>query len=170
MLILSALVGFAVLIMGRQLFWVSVASLGFLLGMNYATTYFKGSVEMILLVSIGLGILGAILAYTLQRAAAGLIGFLAGWYISLILIPRVGVALSEYSTMLSLIAGILGVVLISIALDWSLIILSCLTGTLVISQSLTFSSNINLAVSIILFILGFAIQAFIYTNEKNQFK
>jgi hypothetical protein len=170
MLILSALVGFAVLIMGRQLFWVSVAGLGFLLGMNYATNYFQGSVEMILLVSMGLGIMGAILAYTLQRAAAGLIGFLAGWYISLALIPRVGVGLTEYSTMLSLIAGILGVVLISIALDWSLIILSCLTGTIVISQSLTFSSNVNLAVSIILFILGFAIQAFIYTNEKNQFK
>ena len=89
MLILSVLVGFAVLIMGRQLFWVSVAGLGFLLGINYAAQYFQSSAEMILLVSLGVGFVGAILAYTLQRAAAGLIGFLAGWYLSLILMARV---------------------------------------------------------------------------------
>jgi hypothetical protein len=113
---------------------------------------------------------GAILAYSLQRAAAGLVGFLAGWYLSLILMSRFDPGLAEYSIFISLIAGILGVVLISMMLDWSLIILSCLTGTVVISQSLSFNPNTNLVVSIILFILGFSIQAFIYLNEKDQFK
>lgn len=170
MIILSVLVGFALLTMGRQLFWVSVAGLGFLLGINYATEFFRGSAEMILLVSLGVGVIGAILAYTLQRAAAGLIGFLAGWYLTTTLITRVDLGLGGYSTMAAILGGILGVFLISILFDWSLIILSCLTGTVVISQSLTFRSDINLVIAIILFVLGFAIQTFIYQNEKEQFK
>lgn len=170
MLILSVLVGFALLIMGRQLFWLSVAGLGFLLGLNYTTQYFQGSAEMILLVSLGVGLVGAVLAYTLQRAAAGLVGFLAGWYLATMLITRVDLGLAEYSTFAAILGGILGVFLVSILLDWSLIILSCLAGTVVISQSLTFRSNLNLIIAIILFVLGFAIQAFLYMNEKEQFK
>ncbi len=166
MLIFSALVGFALLIMGRQLFWVTVAGLGFLLGINYANQFFHGSAEMILLISLGVGFLGAILAYTLQRAAAGLAGFLAGWYLSMILIARLNLGLGADTTILTIIGGILGVVLVSILLDWSLILLSCLTGTVVISQSLNFNQDISLIISIILFILGFAIQAFIFLNEK----
>jgi hypothetical protein len=170
MLILTVVVGFSLLIMGRQLFWVSVAGLGFLLGINYATQYFQGRAEMILLISLGAGLIGAVLAFTLQRAAAGLIGFLAGWYLATILITRFDLGLAGYDTIAAILGGIMGVFLISILMDWSLIILSCLSGAVVISQSLTFRSDINLVISIILFVLGVAIQAFLYLNEKEQFK
>lgn len=170
MLILSAMIGFAMLIIGRQLFWLSVAGLGFLLGMNYATQFYQGSTEIILLVSLGIGFLGAVLAYALQRAAAGLVGFLAGWYLSIILIGMLNLNLAEYEIVISMIAGIIGVILISILFDWSLIFLSCLTGATIVTQSLQFNPKTNLILFIIIFILGFFIQAIIFVYEKENYK
>ena len=168
MLILSAMIGVAMLIMGRQLFWVSVAGLGFLLGMNYATQFFQGSNEAILLVSLGVGFLGAVLAYALQRAAAGLVGFLAGWYLSIILMGMLQWNLAEYEIIFSMIAGIIGVVLISILFDWSLILISSITGATIVSQSMRYNTNTNIILFIILFLLGFIIQSIVYTYEKDN--
>ena len=117
MLIFSAMIGFVMLVIGRQLFWLTVAGLGFLLGMNYATQFFQYSGEIILLVSLGAGLLGAVLAYALQRAAAGLVGFLGGWYLSIILMEMLHWNLAEYSIIVSIIAGGIGVALISVLFD-----------------------------------------------------
>lgn len=170
MLILSAMIGFAVLVMGRQLFWVSVAGLGFVLGMDYAMQYFQGSIQMILLISLGTGLVGAVLAYTLQRAAAGLVGFLAGWYLSNALINFVQFELGQFTLILAVISGLIGVVLTLVLFDWSLILLSCLAGATIITQSLQFPTQTNLSIFIILFLLGITIQGLLLANEKNDFK
>ncbi len=170
MLAINAFIGFAILILGRQLFWVSIAGLGFVLGMNYAMQYFQGSPEIILLVSLAAGIVGAILGYALQRAAAGLVGFLAGWYLASTLIGILKVNIGEYTFILTILGGIIGFGLISLLFDWSLILLSTLAGSTIITQSLQFNSQIRTAVFIILFLLGFIIQVILYINEKNDFK
>ena len=170
MLILSAMIGFAVLVMGRQLFWVTVAGLGFVLGMDYAVQYFQGSTQMILLISLGTGLVGAVLAYFLQRAAAGLVGFLAGWYLSSALIQFVHFELGQFSLILSVIAGLIGVVLISVLFDWSLILLSSLAGATIITQSLQYATQTKFIIFVILFLLGVTIQGLLFANEKNNFK
>ena len=156
MLIFSSFIGFAILIMGRQLFWISVAGLGFILGMNYAIQFFQRSPEIILLVSLGAGIVGAILGYALQRAAAGLVGFLTGWYLTTTLINTINLDIGEYSIVLSIIGGLIGVGLISVLFDWSIILLSSLAGATIISQSIQFS-------------LGVIIQGILLANEKSDF-
>ena len=170
MLILSAMIGFVVLVIGRQLFWLTVAGLGFLIGMTYATQYFQYSSEIILLISLGAGLLGAILAYTLQRAAAGLVGFLAGWYLSIILMGMLRWNPAEYSIIISIIAGAIGIVLISFLFDWSLIFITSLAGATIVTQSLHFSSNINTILFVILFLLGFIIQSIVFVYENKDFK
>jgi hypothetical protein len=170
MLIISAFIGFAILIMGRQLFWVTVAGLGFILGMNYTIQYFQGSPEIILLVSIGVGIIGAVLGLVLQRTAAGLIGFLAGWYLTTILINLINLNIGQYWYILTIIGGLIGVGLISILMDWSLILLSSLAGASIISQSIPVRPMITTAIFVILFTLGVVIQWLLYVNEKDDFK
>jgi hypothetical protein len=170
MLIFSAFIGFAILILGRQLFWVSIAGLGFVLGMNYAIQFFQGSPEIILMVSLAAGIVGAILGYALQRAAAGLVGFLAGWYLTSILINTINLNIGEYWFILTIIGGLIGVGLISVLFDWSLILLSSLAGASIISQLMQFIPAINTGIFIILFILGVTIQWILFANEKDDFK
>lgn len=170
MLIFSAFIGFAILILGRQLFWISIAGLGFALGMNYAIQFFQGSPEIILMVSLAAGIVGAILGYALQRAAAGLVGFLAGWYLTSILINTINLNIGEYWFILTIIGGLIGVGLISVLFDWSLILLSSLAGASIISQSMQFRPAINTGIFIILFILGVTIQWILFANEKDDFK
>ena len=82
MFVFTALIGLAILFIGRQLFWVAVSGLCFILGLNYATQYYLGSPHLIVLISLGVGLIGAVLAYSLQRTAAGILGFLAGLRIS----------------------------------------------------------------------------------------
>ena len=170
MLIFSAFIGFTILILGRQLFWVTIAGLGFALGMNYAVQFFQGSSEMILMVSLAAGIVGAILGYALQRAAAGLVGFLSGWYLTTILINTININIGEYWYILTIIGGLIGVGLISLLFDWSLILLSSLAGASIISQTIHFRPATNTAIFVILFVLGVAIQWILFANEKDDFK
>ena len=127
MLIVTALIGLTILLIGRQLFWVAVAGLGFIIGLSYATQYFQGTPQMILFISLGIGALGALLAYVLQRTAALLVGFLAGWYLTITLIESMDWNL-DYSYILAIIGGLIGVGMVSVLFDWSLIFLSSLTG------------------------------------------
>ena len=169
MLIIRVFIGFAMLIMGRQLFWVVISGLGFVLGMSYATQFFSGSPGVILLVSLGAGAVGAILAYILQRAAAGLAGFLSGWYLTLILIRSFSLQLGEFSTIAALVGGILGAILIALMVDWTLIILSTLVGATIISQSIQFGPTISIGVFVVLLIMGLAVQSILYFQETDDF-
>ncbi|KPL06174.1 hypothetical protein AMJ86_09615 [bacterium SM23_57] len=170
MLVFNALIGFSILILGRQLFWVTIAGLGFVLGMNYATQFFQGTPETILMISLAAGIVGAILGYALQRAAAGLVGFLAGWYLTTMLLNTINLNIGQYSIFLTILGGLIGIGLISLLFDWSLILLSTLAGSAIITQSIPFTPQTQIAIFIILFVLGFIIQAILFINEKSDFK
>ena len=165
MLILRAMIGFAVLIMGRQLFWVFVSGVGFILGMFYGSQFYQGPTQYILVIAIAVGIVGALLAYFLQKAAAGLAGFLAGWYLVTVLIGVFDFDIGQYTNLLPLVGGIIGALFIAAMLDWSLIILSSLSGATIITQSIQLGSRINTILFVILLILGITVQTILYTQE-----
>ena len=169
MLIVTALIGLSILLIGRQLFWVAVAGLGFILGFSYVTQYYQGTPQMILAISLGVGAFAALLAYVLQRAAALLVGFLAGWYLTITLIELMGWN-SDYSFILAIIGGLISVGLVSVLFDWSLILLSSLTGASLITQSLNFSPSTNLGLFVVLFLLGVAVQGILLSQEKNEYR
>jgi len=169
MLLVTVFIGFAMLTMGRQFFWIVVSGLGFILGINYASQFIQGSVPTILLVSLGIGAVGALLAFLLQRAAASLAGFLAGWYLTTILIQNLKVNLGEFSWAVALMGGIIGVILIALLFDWSLILLSTTAGAALIVDSMRFAPKVNNSIFIILIVLGFLIQGILLAQEKNDF-
>ena len=73
--IIGVIVGAAILLFGRKLFWLFVAALGFAVGVEIATYFMhEPPVWMTLVIALGLGILGALLAILLQKLAIGEIG------------------------------------------------------------------------------------------------
>src|SRR5215470_14706357 len=81
----SVLVGVVILLFGRRLFWLFVAAMGFVFGAQIAAqvTHEPASSPAVLLVAIGFGIVGALLALLLQKVAIGVAGFIAGGRIAI---------------------------------------------------------------------------------------
>jgi hypothetical protein len=169
MLIFDAMIGLTILLIGRQLFWLVVAGLGYILGLSYVTQYYQGPPHTILLISLGVGVIGAILAYTLQRTAALLVGFLAGWYLTITLLELLDWN-PGYPTILAAVGGFLGLGLIYIFFDWSLIILSTLSGASLITQTLQFNPAIKTGLFFILLSLGILIQAIVLYQEEREYR
>ena len=77
--IISVIVGAAILLFGRKLFWLFVAALGFAVGLEIAAYFMhEPPVWMTLVIALGLGVLGALLAILLQKLAIAVAGFIAG--------------------------------------------------------------------------------------------
>src|ERR1700745_406302 len=75
----SALIGVVILFFGRKLFWLCVAAVGFLAGIELAPHLVNEPSSLLqLAVAIVLGLLGALLAFLLQKIAIAIVGFLAG--------------------------------------------------------------------------------------------
>lgn len=167
MLIFTVMIGLALLLIGRQLFWLAVAGLVFILGLNYASQIIQGSTETILLISLGIAAISAVLAFTLQRAAASFLGFLAGWYLTISLINYLDLNI-EFAILLAFIGGLVGIGLVSVTYDWSLIFLSSLSGASLITQSIQYNPQVKIGIFIVLIVLGISIQGFMFFQEGDK--
>jgi hypothetical protein len=58
----AAVAGLLLRFLGRKLFWFFVAVAGFLVGLQFATQYFRGPTPIVLLIALAAGIIGALLA------------------------------------------------------------------------------------------------------------
>lgn len=151
-------VGLALLFLGRQLFWIFVGGAGFVIGMALARELMHAQADwLIISVALLAGIIGAILSIFIQRLAVGIAGFLAAGYILFTVAYHVGG--ENFAWAAFLIGGILGAFLVVVLFDWALIILSSLTGALLISQSIRIDPALSLGVLIMAFIAGIAVQA-----------
>ena len=77
--IISVIVGAAILLFGRKLFWLFVAALGFAVGVEIAAYFMREPPAWLtLIVALGCGVAGALLAILLQKLAIAVAGFIAG--------------------------------------------------------------------------------------------
>lgn len=152
------LAGLLLLFFGRRLFWLSVGLLGFLAGLAFASQYFAGQPSWILLlIAIGCGLLGILLAVFLQRLAIAVAGFLAGGLFVQAFVEALGwniVPLIPF-----VIGGILGAILLSLIFDWALIFLTSITGAILISRAFQMESTLHVVLFIVLTIFGIFIQS-----------
>jgi len=125
----GVLVGVILLLFGRRLYWVFVAGIGFLTGLSLAPDLFPGQPEwVILLAALVAAIVGAVIALVAQKITIGLIGFVAGGGIGLLLLRKMGLVGEGTGWVVYLIAGVVGLVLMLVLFDWALILLSSLAG------------------------------------------
>jgi hypothetical protein len=169
MVILTSLIGFAVLVMGRQIFWVFVAGLGFALGMIYGGQYYSGQPDwMILLISATIAILGALLAYSLQRLAAGLVGIITGWYLTNIILQYTQPQIGRLEAFAPIIIGIICGILIIAYFDISVIVLSSLAGSAIIVSGMNFANRYEMIVLVAMALLGMGVQTILFIQDDGK--
>ncbi len=127
--IIGVVVGAAILLFGRKLFWLFVAALGFAVGLEIAAYFMhEPPVWMTLVIALGLGLLGALLAIMLQKLAIAVAGFIAGGRLASALVAAFYTDYSHYQGITFVIGGVLGALLLLALFDWVLILLSSAEG------------------------------------------
>ena len=165
--IISVIIGAAILCFGRKLFWLFVAALGFAVGLEIAAYFMKEPPQwMTLLVALGCGIIGAILALLLQKIAIAIAGFVAGGRIAWALAAAFFVDHAHYRGITFLIGGIVGALLLLALFDWVLILLSSIEGAHLISSGVTLPEKGTMILFIALAVIGVIVQSSMFRRSR----
>lgn len=165
--VINLILGGALLVAGRKLFWLFVGAAGFVTGVQLATRFSQGSDWLALVIGLIVGIIFALLAIFLQAVVIWIAGFLAGGYVLSVLAATLGIDLGGATTwIVYVIGGVLGVILVSVLFDWALITLSSMVGASLIIQSIFPQGASGGILFIILFLAGVLIQGSILRRER----
>jgi hypothetical protein len=163
---INVILGGALLVAGRKLFWLFVGVIGFIIGVEIATRFFHGSQLTTIVVGLALGIIFAILTIFLETLAIGIAGFLGGGYILLSLAGAFGLDKGILTWIIFIIGGFIGAALVAVLFDWALITISALAGSSMIVRALPLASS-TAAVFIVLLLIGVVIQGSALRVEKH---
>src|SRR5437868_1927769 len=158
--IFSILIGVVILFFGRKLFWLCVAAIGFAAGVQLAPHLVQDpSVLLSLTIALLLGIIGALLALFLQKIAIAVLGFLAGGKLAGAIAAAFFVHYAQHSTIIFVIGGIIGAILLLVLFDWALIVVSAFIGAHLIQSAITLPQSGLTIVFIGLAVIGILVQA-----------
>lgn len=165
--IISLLLGIALLFFGRRLFWLFVAAIGFAIGLQLAPYLMQHPPPWLsLAISIALGLLGALLAFLLQKLAIGIAGFLVGGRLAIAVIAAFMVNHAQYQGIAFVIGGIIGAILLLALFDWALIIFSSIEGARLIASSVHLPSTGTTILVVALAIFGIVVQAAMFRRRR----
>jgi Domain of unknown function (DUF4203) len=154
----TLLVGLAVLLFGRRLFWLFVAAAGFFIGLHLAPTVLKGPEWLVVVAAVALGLLGAVLAVTFQWLAVGVAGFAAG--VEGVLAASAPLGLDgRWLWVVAFAVGILAAALVLWLWDPVLILLSALVGAALLEPLVPVTAAVRPWVFLGLAIVGIVVQA-----------
>jgi len=158
--------GILLLFLGRKMFWLFVAIVGFIMGMTYAPKLLPTQPQsVILVISLIAGLFGALLVSLLQKFAVALAGFVAGGYIVFYLTQTFAFTAGENQWLIILAGALLGAVLAGSMFDWALVLLTSASGATMISQGTGAGMPLSAILLIGLFIFGVIAQANIKAKE-----
>jgi len=158
--IAGALIGVVILLFGRKLFWLCVAAVGFAAGVEIAPHLVQQpSTVLALTVALILGLLGALLALFLQKIAIAVLGFLAGGKLAGAIAAAFFVQYAQHSTIIFVIGGIIGAILLLVLFDWALIVVSSLIGAHLIQSAIVLPPSGSTILFIGLVVVGIIAQA-----------
>lgn len=166
-ILFQILVGLGMLLFGRKLFWVFVAGVGFITAATWASRAFaRESDFIILLIALVAGFIGALIAMFVRWLAIGLAGFLGGGYLVFSLLDLFGIDPGGLSWVLYVIGGVIGAILFAAFFDWTLIILSSLSGAVILAQSFAIPRPLRMVSIAVLVIVGIIVQARTLATEQ----
>lgn len=157
--LIGVIVGAAILLFGRKLFWLFVAALGFAVGIEIAAYFIHDPpVWMTLVIALALGILGALLAIMLQKLAIAVAGFVAGGRLAAVLMAAFFTDYPNYRGITFVIGGIVGALLLLALFDWVLILLSSVEGAHLIGSGIVLPQTGAAILFVALVVLGVVVQ------------
>ena len=158
--IVGALIGAVILLFGRKLFWLCVAAVGFAAGVEIAPhLVHEPSPLLALAIALILGLMGALLALFLQKVAIAVLGFLAGGKLAGAIAAAFFVHYAQHSTIIFVVGGIIGAILLLALFDWALIVVSSLIGAHLIQSAIVLPASGSTIVFIGLAVIGILVQA-----------
>lgn len=164
--VINLILGGALLVAGRKLFWLFVGVAGFVTGLELTTRLWHGSDVLAIIVGLVVGVIFALLAIFLQTVAIGAAGFLAGGYILTVLAEMLGIGGGRLFWIIYVIGGILGVILVIFLFDWALITLSSLAGASLVVQALFSRAATGGLLFFVLFLAGVIYQGTLLRRER----
>lgn len=160
-------VGLILLALGRKLFWLFVGCIGFVAGYASVQQFGGGQSELVvILISLFSGLVGALLAVFFQGVAIALAGFVAGGYTSMIVTALIG--LERGAWVIYVVGGILGAAMLFLIFDWALILISSLSGTSLIVQTVEFGQDMEALLFIVLVIIGIIFQTVLFRQDRRN--
>jgi hypothetical protein len=168
MIFFRLILGIFMLTAGSRLFWLFLGAVGFISGFDLAKKVMQSQPsDIIIIVALLAGLMGALLAVFLQKFAVLAGGFLAGGYLSLRLMELFGLSNNPYHWLLLVLGCIIGAVLMRVLFNWALIILSSGVGSILILQAFPVNLHMTGLPFVILLILGIAIQAGLFSRKSS---
>ncbi len=165
MSIVNFILGALLVLSGRKLFWLFVGGMGFVLSLSLALQIFQGQPSWVLILfALFIGIIGALLAVFIQKAAVILGGFLAGAYLLGSLASGLHLA-ANIIWLPYLVGGILGGGLVVALFEWSLIVMSSLVGAVLIVEAAQFRAPVAALIALLTFLAGIGIQSMTMSRE-----
>ncbi len=169
MLIIRVLIGLMMLTLGRQVFWLFVAGVGFAIGAFLAFRYYPGQNEwMLILISLAAGLVGVVMAYAMQHFAVLVAGFLAGGYFSMVLMTNLGWQFQGFPWVVFIVGGAIAALFATAMFQWALIFLSSLVGATLIVQSVNYPLQTSAILFLFLLLLGIVAQALLLEPEPRR--
>jgi hypothetical protein len=157
--IISVLIGAAILLFGRRLFWLFVAAVGFAAGVEITPHLIHEPTPLVALtIALVLGFIGALLALLLQKIAIAVVGFLAGGRVAAAIAAAFFVQHAQYFWLTFLIGGIIGAILLLAVFDWALIVLSSIVGAHLIQSAITMPPTGATILFLVLTMIGIVVQ------------
>jgi len=158
--LVGALIGIVILFFGRKLFWLCVAAVGFVAGIELAPHLVTEPSPLLqLTVAIVLGIIGALLALFLQKIAIAVFGFLAGGKLAGAIAAAFFVHYAQYSAVIFVVGGLIGALLLLTLFDLALIVISSLIGAHLIQSAIPLPPAGSTIVFLGLAVIGMLVQA-----------
>ena len=136
MVIFNLIFGFLLVFAGRTMFWLCVGTVGFLIGFQ-SVAYLGLSTNnvTVLFIALACGLLGILLALAFEWLMVVFgVGFLGGGYLLMNIFPSAA-GPEPYAWLIFVAGGIVGVCLMVILFDWTLIMISSLLGATLIVHS-----------------------------------
>ena len=169
MVLFKLLLGIALLARGRRLFWLLLGCIGFILGFDFAQMAIHNqSQNVILIIALSAGLLGAMVAIFLQKFAVVAGGFFAGGYFLVELLKVLGIHTGHSHWILFIAGGLVGAVLMSVMFRWALVTLSSFIGAILILQSFHLGHELTRFLFICLALLGISIQFGLIRKETSR--
>src|SRR5436853_3045345 len=134
--IVGVVIGVVILFFGRKLFWLCVAAVGFAVGIQIAPMLVsEPSSVLALVIALAFGVLGALLALFIQKVAIAVLGFLAGGKLATAIAAAFFVQYAQYSTIVFIVGGVIGAILLLSVFGWALIVVSSFIGAYLIQSA-----------------------------------
>lgn len=157
--LIQAVFGLAMLALGRRLYWLFVAGIGFVIGFSLASRFLADStIWTLLIIGFVIGLLAGLAAVLMNRLVMGIAGFLVGGFLAIKLLELISLSTNPPTWLVFLIGGACCALLVAILFDWALILLTSLLGAGLLVQLINTNNRLSLVLIAVLVAVGFFIQ------------